>query len=104
MPNKTTTEAARLVELRKFDFLFEGNRADLERLCAITRQLFDCEKAAICLVDEDVLRELSSTTGSAIDAIPAVARESSITNLTIAQNGLLEIEDISQDERFGLLS
>ena len=42
-------EAARLAELRKFEFLYEESREDLQRLCDVTRQAFGSARAFICL-------------------------------------------------------
>ncbi len=94
--NTKKHEAARLAELRKFAFLFEEGRADLHRLCAITRQVFGCSKAVIVLVDEDNVHEISADGGE----VKIKPRASAMTNLTINQADLFEIEDIGKDGRF----
>ena len=89
-------EAARLDDLRAYEFLYDRRRREMERLCAITHQLLGGLAAVVTLVGEDEVRFLSSE-GAPIVTIP---REVSFCGLTIDQDGLLEIPDITLDERF----
>ena len=96
MKNSDRQEVARLVELRKFEFLLDEGRADLKRLCEITRQVFSCTKAVIVLVDENSVREISADG----DEIKDKPRANAMTNLAIKQSDLFEIENIGKDGRF----
>jgi signal transduction histidine kinase/DNA-binding response OmpR family regulator len=89
-------EAARLFETHKYDFLYQSKKADLERICGITKQLFGCDKVTLNMVEEDVLRELSAA-GSTIKLRP---RHDSIGHVVIQQRDLMEFEDLQDDPRF----
>ena len=100
MSGSQMQEAARLAELRKFDFLYESRHADLQRLCEIARQLFGCEMGVINMVDEDTVRALT-TAGPEVLITP---RKTSLTHWTIHNDHIFEVEDLLEDERFAHLS
>jgi signal transduction histidine kinase/CheY-like chemotaxis protein len=89
-------EEERIADLRAYDFLYQDRRDELERLCAITKQLLGGQSAAINLVDRDELKWLSSG-GSTPTGLP---REGTFSDLTIKVEGIHEVYDAMLDPRF----
>jgi signal transduction histidine kinase len=89
-------EEERIADLRAYDFLYQDRRDELERLCAITKQLLGGQSAAINLVDRDELKWLSSG-GSTPTGLP---REGTFSDLTIKVEGIHEVYDAVLDPRF----
>jgi signal transduction histidine kinase/DNA-binding response OmpR family regulator len=94
-PTTANLEAARIVELRRFDFLYAERHAELERICLIARQLLGAKSASITLLDTDTMSFLSSE-GNAHNTIP---RKGAFCSLTIEQDQLFEIEDLFEEPR-----
>ena len=89
-------EAARLEDLRAFDFLFSYRGEELGRLCAMANQLLGGDTATIVLVDADRLRLVSSH-GVTVNEPP---RAGSFSGTAIEQDDIFEVPDVRLDPRF----
>ena len=98
MPNRhgRELEAARLLDLRAYDFLYDHRRDELERLCKITKDLLNSYAASVTLIDADEARFLSSE-GVPVTVLP---RAVAFADVAIQHDDIYEIPDVSLDPRF----
>jgi len=98
MTDGSGREAERLVELRRFDFLYEAKQEELRRICTIAKSLFNASLSSVVMVDADHIKVLE-TDGS---DIRTASRENAPSSMTVEEGGFLEIEDIPADSKTGL--
>jgi signal transduction histidine kinase/CheY-like chemotaxis protein len=108
-------EAARLSDLRAYDFLFHDRRDEFQRLCFITKQLLGGLATSVSLVGSHETRILSSegadqitqshvdeTTDLTVEELGVEPRPRTRvpSDWTIEQNDICEIPDLALNPRF----
>ena len=91
-------ERERLLELAKYEFLYEDKRKELERICVIANQLLGGMSASLTLVGAEDLRFVSAE-GGMTKTLP---RPGCFCEVTIQADGLFEVPDVRLDPRFAI--
>lgn len=58
MSSESENEPLQLAEVRRFDFLYEAQQAELRRICSIATTLLGADRASVTMVDSDHLKGL----------------------------------------------
>ncbi len=96
MANSSENESARLEFLRQLDIFNAEPEVAFNRITEVARRIFDAEGSAISLVN-DKRQWFKATCGISLGEVP---RDRSFWPHVIGENGVVVVEDASQDPRF----
>jgi signal transduction histidine kinase/DNA-binding response OmpR family regulator len=94
MACENENERDRLIEVRRFDFLYEAKQTELRRICSIAKMLFSADRASVAMVDSDQVRALEADGELPITTAP---RRNSLSEQVLEAACLHEINDIPED-------
>jgi len=88
----TYSEEDRIAEVRRFDFLYDAKKEELNRICIIANKLLRGNAVSIVLVDQ-FNANILSTDGSSVSTLP---KEHASSTRPVEMGQFVEIEDLTQ--------